>query len=210
MLTATKSSRINISEEIKTKSIAEIFSNNIKVGDTIFLRGELGVGKTTFIRYLINFLQRRNNQSITEISSPTFNLVHEYQLGSLVIKHYDLYRINDEKELANIGIYEDNPDEITLIEWPEKMKKYKTNNILDLNFEYGDEYKKRFLTISSKKKVSFLDEIKFYESLRSRNEYQILILDDEKSIRWVLKQTLTPILLKVSQNLFLMKQKLFL
>ena len=125
MLTATKSSRINISEEIKTKSIAEIFSNNIKVGDTIFLRGELGVGKTTFIRYLINFLQRRNNQSITEISSPTFSLVHEYQLGSLVIKHYDLYRINDEKELANIGIYEDNPDEITLIEWPEKMKKYK-------------------------------------------------------------------------------------
>jgi len=160
MLTATKSSRINISEEIKTKSIAEIFSNNIKVGDTIFLRGELGVGKTTFIRYLINFLQRQNNQSITEISSPTFNLVHEYQLGSLVIKHYDLYRINDEKELANIGIYEDNPDEITLIEWPEKMKTYKTNNILDLNFEYGDEYKKRFLTISSKKKVSFLDEFK--------------------------------------------------
>ena len=143
MLTATKSSRINISEEIKTKSIAEIFSNNIKVGDTIFLRGELGVGKTTFIRYLINFLQRQNNQSITEISSPTFNLVHEYQLGSLVIKHYDLYRINDEKELANIGIYEDNPDEITLIEWPEKMKKYKTNNILYLNFEYDDEYKKK-------------------------------------------------------------------
>ena len=100
MLTATKSSRINISEEIKTKSIAEIFSNNIKVGDTIFLRGELGVGKTTFIRYLINFLQRQNKQSITEISSPTFNLVHEYQLGSLVIKHYDLYRINDEKEFG--------------------------------------------------------------------------------------------------------------
>ena len=160
MLTATKSSRINISEEIKTKSIAEIFSNNIKVGDTILLRGDLGVGKTTFIRYLINFLQRQNNQSITEISSPTFNLVHEYQLGSLVIKHYDLYRINDEKELANIGIYEVNPDEITFIEWPEKMKKYKTNNILDLIFEYGDEYKKRFLTISSKKKVSFLDEFK--------------------------------------------------
>ena len=160
MHTATKSSRIDISEEIKTKSIAEIFSNNIKVGDTILLRGELGVGKTTFIRYLINFLQRQNNQSITEISSPTFNLVHEYQLGSLVIKHYDLYRINDEKELANIGIYEDNPDEITLIEWPEKMKKYKTNNILDLNFEYGDEYKKRFLTISTKEKVSFLDEFK--------------------------------------------------
>ena len=158
MLTATKSSRINISEEIKTKSIAEIFSINIKPGYTIFLRGELGVGKTTFVRYLINFLQRQNNQSITEISSPTFNLVHEYQLGSIIIKHYDLYRINDEKELTNIGIYEDNYNEITLIEWPEKMKKYKTNNILDLNFEYGHEYEKRFLTISSQEKVSFLNE----------------------------------------------------
>ena len=160
MLIATKSSRINISEEIKTESIAKVFSNNIKVGDAIFLRGELGVGKTTFVRYLINFLQIRNKQSITEISSPTFNLIHEYQLGSLIIKHYDLYRINDEKELINIGIYEDNFNEITLIEWPEKIKKYNTNNILDLNFEYDDEYNKRFLTISSNNKISFLDEFK--------------------------------------------------
>ena len=160
MLIATKSSRINISEEIKTEFIAKVFSNNINVGDTIFLRGELGVGKTTFVKYLINFLQRKNKQSVTDISSPTFNLVHEYQLGSLIIKHYDLYRINDEKELINIGIYEDNFNEITLIEWPEKIKKYNNNNILDLNFEYDDEYNKRFLTISSNNNVSFLDEFK--------------------------------------------------
>ena len=159
MLIATKSSRINISEEIKTESIAKVFSNNIKVGDTIFLRGELGVGKTTFVKYLINFLQRKNKQSVTDISSPTFNLVHEYQLGSLIIKHYDLYRINDEKELINTGIYEDSFNEITLIEWPEKIKKY-NNNILDLNFEYDDEYSKRFLTIASNNKVNFLDEFK--------------------------------------------------
>tara|TARA_B100001250_G_scaffold121474_1_gene103076 strand:+ start:344 stop:826 length:483 start_codon:yes stop_codon:yes gene_type:complete len=160
MLIATKSSRINISEEIKTKSIAEVFSKNIKVGDTIFLRGEMGVGKTTFVKYLINFLQKKNKQSITEISSPTFNLVHEYQLGSLIIKHYDLYRINDEKELTNIGIYEDSSSEITIIEWPEKMKKYKSNNIIDLNFEYDDEYNKRFLDIISNNNVSFLNEFK--------------------------------------------------
>ena len=160
MLIATKSSRINISEEIKTKSIAEVFSNNIKAGDTLFLRGELGVGKTTFIRYLINFFQKKNKQSITEISSPTFNLVHEYQLGSIIIKHYDLFRINDEKELTNIGIYEDNLDEIRLIEWPEKMKKNYTNSIIDLNFEYDDEYNNRFLTISSNNKVSFINEFK--------------------------------------------------
>jgi len=158
MLTATKSSRINISEEDKTKSIAEIFSNNIKVGNIIFFKGELGVGKTTFIKYLINFLQRKNKQSVAEITSPTFNLVNEYQLDSLVIKHYDLYRINDEKELITLGIFEDNSNQITLIEWPEIIKNYKTNNIIYLNFEYDEEYNKRFLTISSNDKISFLDE----------------------------------------------------
>ena len=160
MLTATKSSRINISKEGKTKSIAEIFSNNIKAGNVIFFKGELGVGKTTFIKYLINFLQRKNKQSVTEIPSPTFNLVNEYQLDSLIIKHYDVYRINDEKELITLGIFEDNSDQITLIEWPEIIKKYKTNNIIDLNFEYDEEYNKRFLTISSNNKISFLDEFK--------------------------------------------------
>ena len=100
------------------------------------------------------------NQSITEIPSTTFNLVNEYKLEKLIIKHYDFYRINDEKELINIGIYEDNFEEIRLIEWPEKMKKNKTNNIIDLNFEYDDEYNNRFLTISSNNKVSFINEFK--------------------------------------------------
>ena len=160
MLTATKSSRINISEEDKTKSIAEIFSNNIKAGNVIFFKGELGVGKTTFIKYLINSLQLIFNQSITEIPSPTFNLVNEYQLEKLIIKHYDFYRINDEKELDNLGIFENNIDQIILIEWPKIIKHYKLKNIFDLFFEYDEDYNKRFLTISSNDKVSFLDEFK--------------------------------------------------
>jgi len=158
MLTATKSSRINISEERKTKSISEIFSNNIKVGDVLFFNGELGVGKTTFIKYLINFLQKKSNQSITEIPSPTFNLVNEYQLDSLIIKHYDLYRINDEKELNSLSIFEDKSDQITLIEWSEIIKNYKIENIIDLYFEYEEDYNKRFLTVSSNSNISFLDE----------------------------------------------------
>ena len=160
MHTATKSSRINISEEGKTRSVAEIFSKNIKTGNIIFFKGELGVGKTTFIKYLINFLQKKNNQPITEIPSPTFNLVNEYNLEKLAIKHYDLYRINNEKELINLSIFEDISDQITLIEWPEIINNYKKNNIIDLTFEYDEEYKKRFLTISSSNKISFLDEFK--------------------------------------------------
>ncbi len=157
---ATKSSRINISDEKKTKLIAEIFSKNIKSGDTLLFSGELGVGKTTFIKYLINSLQLIFNQSITEIPSPTFNLVNEYQLEKLIIKHYDFYRINDEKELDNLGIFENNIDQIILIEWPKIIKHYKLKNTIDLFFEYDEDYNKRFLTLSSTNNVSYLNEFK--------------------------------------------------
>ena len=160
MLIATKSSRINISEEKKTKSIAKIFAKNIKVGDVLFFNGELGVGKTAFIKYLINFLQVEKNLPVTEIPSPTFNLVYEYQIGELILKHYDLYRINDEKELDEIGIFENNSKQITLIEWPEKIKNTKIKNIIYLNFEYEEDYKKRYITILSDNKIDFLDEFK--------------------------------------------------
>ena len=157
---ATKSSRINISDEKKTKLIAEIFSKNIKSGDTLLFSGELGVGKTTFIKYLINALQLIFNQSITEIPSPTFNLVNEYQLEKLIIKHYDFYRINDEKELDNLGIFENSIDQIILIEWPKIIKHYKLKNTIDLFFEYDEDYNKRFLTLSSTNNISYLNEFK--------------------------------------------------
>ena len=157
---ATKSSRINISDEKKTKLIAEIFSKNIKSGDTLLFSGELGVGKTTFIKYLINALQLIFNQSITEIPSPTFNLVNEYQLEKLIIKHCDLYRINDEKELDNLGIFENSIDQIILIEWPKIIKHYKLKNAIDLFFEYDEDYNKRFLTLPSTNNISYLNEFK--------------------------------------------------
>ena len=87
-------------------------------------------------------------------------MVNEYNLEKLTIKHYDLYRINNEKELINLSIFEDISDQITLIEWPEIINNHKKNNIIDLTFEYEDEYKKRFLTISSSNKISFIDEFK--------------------------------------------------
>ena len=160
MLIATKSSRINISEENKTKFIARVFAKNIKVGDVLFLIGELGVGKTTFIKFLINFFQINKNHSVTEIPSPTFNLVNEYQIESLILKHYDLYRIKNEKELNSIGIFEDNSEQITLIEWPEIIKNHKMKNIIYLHFEYDEDFKNRFLTISTNNKINFLDEFK--------------------------------------------------
>ena len=155
---ATKSSRINISKESKTKSIAEIFSKKLVLGDVLLLNGELGVGKTTFVKYLINSLQANFNQSITEILSPTFNIVNEYRLEKLIIKHYDLYRINNENDLRNLGIFENNNYQITLIEWPKIIKNHKFERFINLFFEYDEDYKERFLSLSSINNISFLDE----------------------------------------------------
>ena len=159
MLIATKGGKINISEEKDTKSVAEKFSKLVKQGDFILLSGNLGVGKTTFIKYLINSLQKANKQKISEVTSPTFTVINEYQIKKILIKHYDLYRIKNKKELNNLGIQENLKDQITLVEWPEMVKKIKIKNSISLKFEYKKNYAERYLSIISKNK-KFLNEFK--------------------------------------------------
>ena len=152
MLIATRSGKINISKEKDTKLIAERLCKHINLGDFILLTGNLGVGKTTFIKYIINSLQRINRQKISEVPSPTFNITNEYQIKKILIKHYDLYRIRNEKELNNLGIQENLKKQITLVEWPEMVKKLKIKNIISLIFKYNKNYTERYLTIISKNK----------------------------------------------------------
>ena len=159
MLTATRSGKINISEEKDTKSVAEKFSKLIKQGDFILLSGNLGVGKTTFIKHLINSLQKVKKQKISEVTSPTFNIINEYKIKKTLIKHYDLYRIKNKKELYNLGIQENLNDQITFVEWPEILKKIKVKNCINLIFEYKKNYTERYLSIISKNK-KFLNEFK--------------------------------------------------
>ena len=146
MLIATNSDIIDISLEIKTAELAKNFSKILKKGDVVFFHGEIGVGKTTFIRHLISHIQKNNNLDITEVTSPTFNLVNEYDLGIFIIQHYDLYRITNSAEIRNIGLLENQKEILTLIEWPEKIDN-KINNKIDLFFKYGDDMKERFLFI---------------------------------------------------------------
>ena len=159
MLTATKGGKINISEEKDTKSVAEKFSKLIKQGDFILLSGNLGVGKTTFIKYIINSLQKANKQKISEVTSPTFSVTNEYQIKKKLIKHYDLYRIKNKKELNNLGIQENLKNQITFVEWPEIFKKIKVENSINLIFEYKKNYTERYLSIISKDK-KLLNEFK--------------------------------------------------
>ena len=143
---ATSSEIIDISLEVKTAEIAKNFSKILKKGDIVFFHGEIGVGKTTFIRHLVNYLQANNRLNQTEVTSPTFNLVNEYDVGVFIIQHYDLYRLTNSYETKNIGLLENQKEIITLIEWPEKIDN-KIDNKIDLFFEYGEDMNERFLFI---------------------------------------------------------------
>jgi len=150
MLIATNSEKIDISLEDKTSELAKSFSRTLQKGDVAYFHGEIGVGKTTFIRHLINNLQQLNKINLTEVTSPTFNLVNEYDVGNFIIQHYDLYRLTDYSELKNIGLFENIEEVVTLIEWPEKIKETIDSKI-DLHFEYNDDLSKRYLTIKGVK-----------------------------------------------------------
>tara|TARA_B100000767_G_scaffold181354_1_gene169278 strand:+ start:65 stop:541 length:477 start_codon:yes stop_codon:yes gene_type:complete len=154
---ATNSETIDISLEIKTIEIAKNFSKILRKGEIVFFHGEIGVGKTTFIRHLINDFQKNNNLAITEVTSPTFNLVNEYDVGVFTIQHYDLYRLTSNHETKNIGLFENQKETLTLIEWPEKIDNIIYNKI-DLFFKYGEDMKKRFLFIKGLDKKN-LNEI---------------------------------------------------
>ena len=125
-----------------TNKISEI----ILPGDYLFLFGEIGVGKTTFARQLINVFELKNNIKKSEVPSPTFNILFEYELKDFIIKHYDLYRLKNEEEIKNLGLFEIEEKNITLIEWPELIKNKPTNRI-DLFFKYTKDMKQRVLDI---------------------------------------------------------------
>ena len=156
---ATKSSKIDISLEKNTETISKKFSNFIKKGDIVFFYGEIGVGKTTFIKHLINNLQIKSELKPTEVPSPTFNIVNEYKIDKILVNHYDLFKIKDPKELYNIGIFEDNSEIITLVEWPEIISD-KPKKLIELYFTYEDNFQKRSLEIFSEYKKEIINEFK--------------------------------------------------
>ncbi|MDC2985608.1 tRNA (adenosine(37)-N6)-threonylcarbamoyltransferase complex ATPase subunit type 1 TsaE [Candidatus Pelagibacter sp.] len=146
MPTAIKSDKIDLSSEKETEELASTFLKKIKPGCFIFLYGEIGVGKTTFIRYLINQFQKLNKLEITEVTSPTFNLLNEYQINDFKINHYDLFRLKSTDEMKNLDLFEDNKNTITLVEWPQIIKE-KPKNLIEIVFEYGKDHKTRSVQI---------------------------------------------------------------
>ena len=102
-----------------TYLIASEIKKNLTNGDVVLLRGDLGAGKTQFVKKIVKAFG--GNENI--VTSPTFTLVNEYSLQKIKIYHFDLYRISSPNELYNIGIEEYFfSDAISFVEWPERAE----------------------------------------------------------------------------------------
>lgn len=102
--------------EQDTNALAVKLARAVKPGFIIYMHGELGAGKTTFVRAFLRALGFEG-----KVKSPTYTIVEPYELSSVTINHFDLYRFEDDAELTQIGMDEYFTDEsICIIEWPEK------------------------------------------------------------------------------------------
>ena len=120
----------------ETKKFSKYISNIVKLGDVIFLHGQIGVGKTTFVRFFINYLEDKNKIKKSDILSPTFNIVYDYDVGNIKILHYDLYRLKNYKDISQLGMFETSNDSIKIVEWPELIES-KPKDGVDIQFQYS-------------------------------------------------------------------------
>ena len=147
MPTAIKDSKIDITSEKSTRELAEKLTSYFKGGEYAFLHGEMGVGKTTFVKYFINKFQTDEKLKLTEVTSPTFNLLNEYETKNFTIKHYDLFRIKNSLEIKDLDIFDVKSQTITFIEWPQILENNAKVKSIDLLFAYENELKNRTVQI---------------------------------------------------------------
>ena len=119
-----------------TQNFSKNISRIISAGDIIFLYGEIGVGKTTFVRFFINYLESKNGIKNSDVLSPTFNIVYDYDIGNIKILHYDLYRLKNYKDISQLGMFETSKDHIKIVEWPELIES-KPKDRIDILFQYS-------------------------------------------------------------------------
>jgi len=118
-----------------TQNFSKNISKIISEGDIIFLYGEIGVGKTTFVRFYINHLESKKGIKNSDVLSPTFNIVYDYEVGNIKILHYDLYRLKNYKDISQLGMFETSNDSIKIVEWPELIES-KPKDRVDIQFQY--------------------------------------------------------------------------
>ena len=121
----------------QVKLLAEKLSNVLKTGDTVFLSGPVGSGKTFFVRHLIQNFLKMKGVEIEEVPSPSYTLVQVYDTAIPTIWHIDLYRLSDSNEVVELGLEDMFPSIIALVEWPERMGEKVPDRYLSINFCQG-------------------------------------------------------------------------
>ncbi len=142
----------------ETEKLAEKVGQRVREGTVLCLEGDLGTGKTLFVQSLARTLGVEG-----EVTSPTFSLMNIYE-GFCPIFHFDLYRLNTEEELDEIGFYEytEDPEGIVVIEWPDKFEDSLPENYVRVQFDRMDEGKDfRRITFScqGEEQEDFLKEL---------------------------------------------------
>jgi len=129
------------------KILIKKISNKLKIGNVIYLRGELGAGKTAVTKILIQNLFKKYKKKEPIVTSPTFNIVQYYLINKqLIIAHYDLYRLKKSSDINNIGLYDLEDKMISIIEWPELIKK-KHKNRIEIKLSYTKKSNERNVSI---------------------------------------------------------------
>jgi tRNA threonylcarbamoyladenosine biosynthesis protein TsaE len=118
-----------------TAGLAKALAARAILRDVIALRGDLGLGKTTFARAFIQ--ARRGGESVAEVPSPTFTLVQVYELPDAPVWHFDLYRLTNAEDAWELGIEEAFGTGITLIEWPDRLGSLLPAERLDVELRPG-------------------------------------------------------------------------
>ena len=128
-----------VSSEKETKNLAKNFAQTLKKGDVVLLNGDLGAGKTTFTKYVFQFLGVKN-----VVSSPTFAILKSYQ-GKFALHHFDTYRITTEEAIeAGFDEILDDRESIIFIEWSDNIKELLPKKTIKVNIKYIDEFSREF------------------------------------------------------------------
>ena len=126
---------VTTSSEEETSAVGRDLASSLSAGDVVLLYGDLGAGKTAFVRGLAEGLGVARD----EVSSPTFTLIQEYRGGRLTLFHVDLYRIDDPREFDELGLDEIAEDGVLAIEWAEKLPaRLKPSRYVNVRIAHGE------------------------------------------------------------------------
>ena len=127
----------------QTKKLAQSFAKLLVGGEVILLNGDLGAGKTTFTKFVLQALGVKDN-----ITSPTFTLMREYKTKRFNIYHFDMYRLSDANEATALGfeeyLYSEDKSSIVFVEWAENIKDILKGNFIKINIKLIDDNKRKF------------------------------------------------------------------